>query len=132
MFEELARLRPAVELVAVEKVVVAAIDLALARRARRRGQRQLEPGHALQQLADQGPLPDPRRPGDHEYLRHRANPDGRTGPILCVNPRCRACAPAQGTQGSLPGTAVVGGPLPTQLSDELATLTLGEAADRLR
>ena len=94
MLEELTLLRSAIKPLAIQEVVVARVDLALARRARGRGDRQLEPWHAPKQLADQGPLPDPRRSGDHEYLRHSANPDGRTGPIKCENPRTARDAPS--------------------------------------
>ena len=51
VLEEVTVPGPAIELLAVEEVVVAAVHLALARLARGRRDRQLELGHAPQQLA---------------------------------------------------------------------------------
>ena len=49
--EEVLLLDPLLELLRGEEVVVAAVYLSLARRPRRRRDRELEVGHALQQLA---------------------------------------------------------------------------------
>ena len=50
-------------------MVVAPVCLALARRARGRGDRQLDAWTALEQRLDQGALSDPRGAGDHQYGR---------------------------------------------------------------
>ena len=72
VLEELAVPGAAVELLAVEEVVVAAVPLAVARLPGGRRDRQLELRDPPQQLGDQRSLADPGRPGDHEDLRHRA------------------------------------------------------------
>ena len=68
MLEEVALDHPAVELDVVEEVVVHAVLLARARRARGRGDGELELGHALEQRADERALADPGGAGDHEDL----------------------------------------------------------------
>ena len=71
VLEEVVRVRPAVELGAVEEVVVARRLSSPSRGlARRRRDRELELGDALAQLADQRPLADPGRASDDEDLRH--------------------------------------------------------------
>ncbi len=73
VLEEAAGGDPAVELVAVEEVVVDALGLARPGRPRRRRRRQLELGDDFAEGADQRPLADPGGPGDYEDSRH----DGR-------------------------------------------------------
>jgi len=83
VLQEVARGHALVELLRGEEVVVAPVLLAGPRRARGRRHRQLEPGHALQQLGDQRPLAHPRRARDDKDFRHccfgartlRAGPD---------------------------------------------------------
>ena len=66
--EEVFFLDPLLEFLRGEEVVVAAVYLALARRAGGRRDRQLEVGNRLQQLPDQRSLADPRGAGDDEDL----------------------------------------------------------------
>src|SRR5436190_4854782 len=74
VLEELARMRAGIEVLTAQEVVVAAVHLTLARLPRGRRDRELEAWDPPQELGDQRPLAHPRRPGDHEDLRH--------GPIL--------------------------------------------------
>src|SRR5205085_9165272 len=70
VLDELARGHPAVELLLVEEVVVDAVALAGPRGARGGRHRQLQPGDALHQSADERALADPRGAGDHEDVPH--------------------------------------------------------------
>ena len=54
------------ELLLREEPVLAAVDLARSLRPRRRGDRHLELGQALDQALDQRPLAGPKRAGDDE------------------------------------------------------------------
>src|SRR5262249_17764797 len=66
VLEERTLAREAVELVAIEEVVVAAVDLALARRAGRRRNRHLESRDVVEQPRDQRSLAAPARARDDE------------------------------------------------------------------
>ena len=77
MLDELAGVHAARELRVVEEVVVDAVALAGARRARRGRDAQLERGQPLAQRPDQRPLAHPRRAGDDEDLRHGGGGDLR-------------------------------------------------------
>ena len=68
VLEEVALDDAAVELGVVEEVVVRAVLLPRARRARGRGDGELELGHALEQRADERALADPGGAGDDEDL----------------------------------------------------------------
>ena len=57
--EEVFALDPLVELLRSKEVIVAPVDLPGARLAGGRRDRELQVGHALKQLGDQGPLADP-------------------------------------------------------------------------
>jgi len=66
VLEELAGGNPPVELLAGEEVIVDAVDLAHARRARGGGDRQLQVAHAIHHAADQRALAHARWARDDE------------------------------------------------------------------
>ena len=71
VLHELALGDETIKLRETEKVIVDPVGLAGARRAGGGRDRQAEPGHALPQPADERPLADAGRTGDHEYSGHR-------------------------------------------------------------
>ena len=71
MLDEFVVADTALELLAIHEVIVGAVALAGARRARGGRDRQLEVRVALQQAPDQGPLADARGPGDNDHFGHR-------------------------------------------------------------
>src|SRR5207302_9281994 len=84
----------AVELIAREEVVVDAIALARARRARGRRHGELESVQALHQPADQRPLADPRGARDHEHARHESGGERSPRAKLAAGPRGAAAKSA--------------------------------------
>ena len=64
-------LDPPFELVGGEEVVIASVDLTLARLPRGRGNGELEVRYSVEQFRDQGALADTRRTGDYEDLGHQ-------------------------------------------------------------
>ena len=71
VLDELAVGDAAIELVGTEKVIVDAVGLPRPRSARRRRHREAQLGHALEQPANERPLADAGRTGDHEDSGHR-------------------------------------------------------------
>jgi hypothetical protein len=69
VLDELSISHPAIEVRGTQKMVVPAVDLAVARRTRCGRNRELEPRDALEQPPDERSLPDPGRAGDYQDRR---------------------------------------------------------------
>ena len=95
--EEAAGVAQRLELLAVDEVVVDAVDLAGPRRPGRRRHRQPEVGLALEQLLDDGALADPRRAGDDEQDGLAAARSGAADDLRVLEQRLAlvAAEPAQ-------------------------------------
>ena len=91
------RHRRAGELRVVEEVVVDALALPRARRARRGRDAELELGHPLAQEPDERALADARGPGDDEDLRHGGGGDLRRRRATCA--ACRRARHAADPRG---------------------------------